>query len=82
MFPEWDNRCMPYIRLIRPMLGTYLHQRDKSPEHVALKINEIMCRRLKVSGEGKSALIEFMCRFTLPQDLAPKQEVEKYLEHT
>jgi len=47
---------MPYIRLARPTLGAYLHQREKYPEYVALKTNEIMCRRPKSQWRGKNLL--------------------------
>ena len=36
---------------------------------------------LKVSGEGKIFSHRIHVLIHLPQDLAPKQEVKKYLEH-
>ena len=73
---------MPHMRLTRPTLGAYLHQRDKYPEYAALITNEIMCRRPKISGEGKICSHRIHVLIHLPQDLAPKQEVKKYLENT
>jgi len=57
-------------------------RREKGSGYAALITNEIMCRRPKISGEGKICSHRIHVLIHLPQDLAPKQEVKKYLENT